>query len=94
MSDQDYGTIKIPREDYERHRERKEELGLEWAGYIDGQAPQHDYPDADEIAHTLAACLDTDDFREQLDRIESAAKEATTAAQSAETSVEQLQGGR
>ena len=36
----DKGTIKIPREDFERHNERRKDLGLEWREYIDGQAPE------------------------------------------------------
>jgi hypothetical protein len=36
----DYGTIKIPREEYERHNERRQELDQTWAEYIDGEAPE------------------------------------------------------
>lgn len=32
-------TIKIPRDDGERHNERRKDLGLTWAEYIDGEAP-------------------------------------------------------
>lgn len=39
----DYGTIKIPQDAYERHNERRKEMGLSWAEYIDKQAP--DPPD-------------------------------------------------
>jgi len=35
----DYGTIKIPRDAYERHNARRQDLGLSWAAYIDGEAP-------------------------------------------------------
>lgn len=35
----DRKTLKLPTEDYERHNERRQELGLTWAEYIDGQAP-------------------------------------------------------
>jgi len=34
----EYGTIKIPRDEYERHNQRRQDLGLSWADYIDGQA--------------------------------------------------------
>jgi len=34
----EYGTIKIPREQYDRHNERRQEMGVSWAEYIDGQA--------------------------------------------------------
>lgn len=33
------GTIKLPEDAYERHNERRQEMGLTWAAYIDGQAP-------------------------------------------------------
>lgn len=36
----DYKAIKIPAEDFERHKKRKEELGLSWSEYVDGQAPE------------------------------------------------------
>ena len=36
----DYGTIKIPTEEYERHNEQRKDMGLSWAEYIDGQAPE------------------------------------------------------
>lgn len=32
-------TLKLPEEDYERHNERRKEMGLSWAEYVDGQAP-------------------------------------------------------
>lgn len=35
----DYGTIKIPEAEYERHNERRQDMGLTWAEYIDGEAP-------------------------------------------------------
>lgn len=31
-------TIKLPEEDYERHNEKRKEMGLTWAEYIDGQS--------------------------------------------------------
>lgn len=36
----EYGTIKLPREEYERHNERRQDLGLTWAEYINGEAPE------------------------------------------------------
>jgi len=32
-------TIKLPEDEYERHNEQRKEMGLSWAEYIDGQAP-------------------------------------------------------
>lgn len=34
------GTIKLPEEPYKQHNERRKEMGLTWAEYIDGQAPE------------------------------------------------------
>lgn len=36
----DYGTIKVPRQKYEEHNERRKDMGLSWAEYLDGQAPE------------------------------------------------------
>ena len=33
------GTIKLPEDEYERHNERRQALGLTWAEYIEGNAP-------------------------------------------------------
>lgn len=49
----DRANIKLPREKYERHRERKEKLGVSWAEYIDGQAPEQ--PDVEVGPVTLEA---------------------------------------
>jgi len=35
----DYGTIKIPKDEYDRHNAKRKNLGDSWAEYIDGQAP-------------------------------------------------------
>jgi hypothetical protein len=42
MSDNDTpakGTIKIPRDDFEEHNERRKQFGQSWAEYINGAAP-------------------------------------------------------
>jgi len=54
----EYGTIKIPREDYERHNDRREELNLTWLEYINGEAPDvsnnaEDMPSVEEIRAEL-----------------------------------------
>jgi len=36
----EYGTIKLPREEYERHNEQRKANGQTWAEYIDGQEPE------------------------------------------------------
>ena len=57
------------------------------AGLANGQlGPEHAEPPL-EVGHQS---VDVDDLREQLDRIESAAKEATNAAQSADRKLEDL----
>ena len=33
-------TLKLPEDDYERHNERRQEMGLTWAEYIDSQEPE------------------------------------------------------
>lgn len=38
MTDQDYGTIKIPRPAYEHHNERRKELGLTWEQYLNQES--------------------------------------------------------
>lgn len=32
-------TLKLPESEYERHNGQRKEMGLSWAEYIDGQAP-------------------------------------------------------
>ncbi len=34
-------NIKLPEEEFERHNERRKELGQTWAEYLDGNAPDH-----------------------------------------------------
>ena len=34
MTEQDYGTIKVDRETFEEHNERRKELGLTWDQYL------------------------------------------------------------
>lgn len=40
MTMTEYGTIKIPREEYEKHNKKREENNQTWAQYINGQAPE------------------------------------------------------
>ena len=46
----DYGTIKLPRDDYEKHNKRRKELGITWLEYINGEAP--DLPNGSEVNTT------------------------------------------
>lgn len=63
MSDQDIADIKVPVAVRDRHREQKEALGLTWAEYLDGQAPDlgdvfGDGSIADALADLLAEEFD------------------------------------
>jgi len=40
----DRANIKVSREFYENHNERRKELGLSWEGYIDSQSPNITVP--------------------------------------------------
>jgi len=37
MSEQKYGTIRIPRDEYEKHNQKRKEMGLTWAEYMNGE---------------------------------------------------------
>jgi len=37
----DRSNIKLPEDEFERHNERRKELGQTWSQYLDGQAPDH-----------------------------------------------------
>lgn len=56
----EYGTIKIPEPAYEHHNERRQELGLTWEQYINGQEPAGGVDEAE-----LAAAI-VDDLRADL----------------------------
>lgn len=45
----DYGTIKIPEPAYNHHNERRQEMGLTWEQYINGEAP--DLPNGGELEY-------------------------------------------
>jgi len=47
----EYGTIKIPANAYEQHNENRQDLGLTWEDYIDGQAPEG--IDEDDLARRI-----------------------------------------
>jgi len=47
----EYGTIKIPQPAYEHHNERRQDLGLTWEQYINGQEP--DTPDIGGVESSL-----------------------------------------
>ena len=74
-----FHSINIPREDYERHKPRKEELGLTWAEYIDGQAPDL----IAKVSDALAEAAETDDGL-AYDAVKQAAREGVEEALAAE----------
>ena len=49
----DYKPIKVPKEDFERHKQRKQELGVSWAEYVEGQAPESRSELIEEIREQL-----------------------------------------
>jgi len=49
----EYGTIKIPREKYEHHNERRQELGLTWSEYIEQESVETNSVDTEEIRKTV-----------------------------------------
>jgi hypothetical protein len=76
----DYGTIKIPQDEYERHNERRKSNGQTWAEYIDAEAPEA----------STGGEFPTD-ISEQLDRIEAAATTAEDRVGDIERTLEELQ---
>lgn len=42
-SQSDWRTIRIPASDFERHNRNRKNLGVTWAEYIDGEAPEYTY---------------------------------------------------
>jgi len=56
----DYGTIKLPRSEYERHNEERKKNKQTWAEYIDGQAPVRNNAEVDveEIASEVSRQID------------------------------------
>ena len=86
MVHEGYRSIAIRDEAYERHKRRKEELGVTWTEYLDGQAPDIgavDF-DADEISETVHSAM-TEAYQEYVGEIEQlsyeGAREAVQEAQ-------------
>jgi hypothetical protein len=36
----DYGTIKLPRDEYEQHNDCRKDMNLTWSEYVNGEAPE------------------------------------------------------
>lgn len=54
----DRKTIKLPAAEYNRHNQRRKDRGLSWAEYIDGQAPEFDTLDRDDVREVVRDELD------------------------------------
>ena len=66
----EYGTIKIPREEYKRHNKHREKLGQTWAAYIDGQSldlPNGAEVDAEDLATRIVNHIGADVDGPQVD---------------------------
>lgn len=87
-------TIKVPREVRDDARDDPRTYGDIMRNGLGGESdpgPQTEDVDLPDLSFVEATKGDIDDLKEQLDRIESAAKEATNAAQNAERAAEELQ---
>lgn len=57
----DRGTIKLPRDRYEHHNERRKQAGLSWGEYVDAESVVIEYDidiDPDAIAQAVAERID------------------------------------
>jgi CRP-like cAMP-binding protein len=61
MASDNRGTVKLPREQYDHHNERRDDMGLSWSDYINGEAPQI----AETVRRIVREELDELDGREQ-----------------------------
>ena len=95
MTGQQYGTIKIPQDAYERHNEQRKELRLTWEEYIDernigdltpfgGEVPNTSEVDTEALGKEVAKHTDTDRLYARLEELETNLK----------NKIEALQGGR
>jgi len=76
MTNNNWKTLRVPPEAYEEAKAQKEEAGRTWGEQV--------------VAPVEPDDVDTDELVERLERIESAAREATSAAQSADRKLEEL----
>jgi hypothetical protein len=93
----DYGTIKIPRDDYARHNDRRQDLGLSWAEYIDGEAPDvrnSAEVNPDEIAKRVVEHTDIDSAADAEELAAEVARQFDYAAVADKTAEEVIKGLR
>jgi len=71
----EYGTIKIPRGEYERHNEQRKAAGLTWVEYLNEESAEIDAPEVD-IGDTREAAKqaesNTEEIKRQLEAIQGA----------------------
>jgi len=79
MAQDDWKTLRVPPEAYNTAKAQKEEAGRTWG---------------EQLVAPVEPDFDRESLAERLDRIESAAKEATSAAHRAENAVDKLAEGR
>lgn len=70
----DKGTIRIPRDKFEEHNERRKEMGLTWVEYIDGEAPERGV-DSGELERLVSSM---EAVEERTGRIERTLDDLTT----------------
>lgn len=59
----EYGTIKIPRDEYEKHNERRQDMGLTWAEYLNSEPPSGLSEDMAEEIRELRKGIETVESR-------------------------------
>jgi len=75
MPQDDWKTLRVPPEAYDTAKAQKEQAGRTWG---------------EQLVAPVEPDYDREDLAERLDRIESAAREATSAAQSAEQAINEV----
>jgi len=75
MTQDDWKTLRVPPEAYDTAKAQKEQAGRTWG---------------EQLVAPVEPDFDRESLAERLDRIESAAKEATSAAQSAEQAINEV----
>jgi len=63
----EYGTIKIRREEYERHNEQRKAAGLTWVEYLNEESAEIDAPEVD-MTETREAAKAAESNTEEIKR--------------------------
>jgi len=74
---QDYGTIRLPREEFDKHNERRKDVGLTWVEYMNGESPDYSKAvDFDELEDRIVVRFareveaDVSDVQRRIDDLE------------------------